>query len=249
MKPRIFSHLVATAALTLAALGQGTSPRSENDLLKTLDSIGAGSQPRKPLTLEGTPLDPKNSKTEKKAKGQTEITALEATFDRAKNEAVFIGDVIVKDPEFTVACDRLIAYMKKQSEGEKGGANSVPAAKPSPAADPPPSAEGAKEAKPKGGGLDRAIAEGNPGKMIEITQDKIEADGSITKSVGIARKATYDAKTGDIVLVGSPSVQQGINLCVATSEETIMILNRNGKMRAVGPHRTILKESGATDAR
>jgi lipopolysaccharide export system protein LptA len=251
MNLRIFSHLAATAALALAAFGQGTTPRSENELLKTIDSIGAGGPSRKPLTLEGTSLDPaKASKSEKKAKGQTEITALEGTFDQKTREAVFIGNVVVKDPEFTVVCDRLIALLKKQTEGgEKGAAGGVPAAKPSPAADPPASAEGAKENKPKGGGLDKATAEANPGKMVEITQDKLEADGSLSKNIGLARKATYDAKTGDIVLIGSPSVQQGINTCVATSEETIMILNRNGQMRAIGPHKMIIKETGSSDSR
>jgi lipopolysaccharide export system protein LptA len=214
-------HLLAVccslAAVSAEAQNAGALPR--------LDLFGPGGGPRKQLGYEGTPLA-KESKAPKKAKGQTEITANEASFDQKTREAVFIDKVVVVDPEFNVACDRLTAFMKKPKE--TGAPEDLNAA-------------------PKGGGLERAIAEASPGKQVLITQDKIEADGTITKNIGKSDKANYDALTGDVVLTGSPSVQQGINLCVATDPGTVMTLNRNGRMRVEGPHKTIIKDTASAE--
>jgi lipopolysaccharide export system protein LptA len=217
------------------ATAQTAPPKSQDDLLKTIDTF---SGTRKPLGYEGTPLDPKKNSAPaaKKPKGQTEITANEATFDQKTREAVFLGNVVVKDPEFTVECDRLTAYLKKQKN------DSAPAA-----ANPPPGQAPTTTAKPKGGGLERAIAEANPNKMVKITQEKAEADGSITINIGYARHVTYDSATGDIVLTGMPSVQQGINLCVAKEEACVMTLNRNGKMSVKGDHTTTIKDTNSVD--
>jgi lipopolysaccharide export system protein LptA len=194
-----------------------------------LELFGPGGARRKPLGYEGTPLA-KEPKAPKKSKGQTEITALEASFDQKTREAVFIEKVVVIDPEFNVICDRLTAYLKKpKQEGEAA-----------------PATESLNSA-PKGGGLERAVAEANPGRQVLITQDKMEADGTLTKNIGHADKANYDATTGDVVLTGTPSVQQGINLCVATDASTVMTLNRNGRMRVEGPHRTVIKDTASPD--
>lgn len=242
-------------SLSLALVGSGIALGQTPDDSK-LPRLDLFSGKRPPLGYEGTPLSTakKPKEAEKKPKGQTEITALEATFDQKTHQAVFIGDVVVKDPEFTVNCDRLTAYLKsKQEQGDGKPAGAKPAAGKANAqanavpADPPP---GKKEntTESKGGGLDHAIAEAAKGKEITIFQDKAEADGSITKNIGHAKKATYDAKTGDIVLTGNPSVQQGINLCVAQSEETVMTLNRNGRMRVEGPHKTTIKDTNSVDS-
>jgi lipopolysaccharide export system protein LptA len=221
-----------------ASFGQSENLRLDTPLLgKTETGLGDTLSQRKSLGYEGTPLAPKkNEEPAKKAKGQTEITALEATFDQKTREAVFIEEVIVKDPEFTVLCDRLIAYLKKaKTNSDRPPANPPPA---------PP-----KEGDDKGGGLDHAVAEASPGKVVIITQDKIDSDGTVTKNIGKGRKATYDATTGNIVLTGLPSVQQGINLCVATDESTIMTLNRNGRMKVEGPHKTVIKDTNSEGLR
>src|SRR3954468_16709916 len=100
--------LALTIALgSLAHAGAQTSAPG----LPRLDLFGSGGGPRKQLGLEGTPLA-KEPKPEKKAKGQTEITALEATFDQKTREAVFIDNVVVIDPEFKLTtCDRLTAFL------------------------------------------------------------------------------------------------------------------------------------------
>lgn len=169
-----------------------------------------------------TGSEKKNKSELKKTKGPTEITALEATFDQKANLAVFIGEVVVKDPEFNVSCDRLTAYLK--SDKSKGD---VP---------PKPASGGPSESAPKkkGGGLEKAVAESTGDRRVVITQEKMEADGTITKSLGEADKATYDASTGDVVLTGSPEVLQGINRVVAVDPNTVMTLNRDGRMRANG---------------
>lgn len=49
---------------------------------------------------------------------QTVITAQkEATFDNAANKATFEGNVVVKDPQFTLFCDRLDVTLNKEHKG------------------------------------------------------------------------------------------------------------------------------------
>ncbi len=49
---------------------------------------------------------------------RTEITATqEATFDNAANIAEFIGRVVVRDPQFTLTCDRLKVTLSKDRKG------------------------------------------------------------------------------------------------------------------------------------
>lgn len=49
---------------------------------------------------------------------KTEITANEeATFDNDKNTAEFKGRVVVKDPQFTLTCDRLVVNLGKERKG------------------------------------------------------------------------------------------------------------------------------------
>ncbi len=175
----------------------------------------------------------------KKAKGPTQIDALEATFDQKKNEAVFIGDVNVRDPEFNVICDKLTAQLKGAEKEKPKPDAAAPGTKPATPAAP------ALPVKKKGGsGLHKAIAEANPGNRVNIVQDKVEADGTTQRSVGTADRATYDAVTGDIVLTGKPEIQQGINLVQATTQETVMTLNRDGRMKAKGRTRTVIVDKG-----
>jgi lipopolysaccharide export system protein LptA len=232
---------------TLTAQTPANKPLTEQDFLKKMDSIGTPAK-KVQLGLEGTGLDEKKkAPPPKKSKGETVITSTEeTTFDQKTHEAVFIGKVVVKDPEFNVECDRLDAFLKKDTE-------KTAKANPPPVADPPPTANGAEpdKNKPKtdSGGLDHAIADANPGNVVVITQDKVEADGSISKNIGKAHRATYNARTGDVVLTGNPSVLQGINLCVALDESTVMTLNRDGRMKVDGPSKIVIKDSSTIDGK
>jgi len=49
---------------------------------------------------------------------KTEITATkEATYDNQTSIAEFVGRVIVKDPQFTLTCDRLVVSLRKDRKG------------------------------------------------------------------------------------------------------------------------------------
>src|SRR5881398_3558808 len=83
--------------------------------------------------------------------------------------------------------------------------------------------------------LEKAIAEGNVG----LVRDRPAANGGPpTRAVGRSDKATYTATTGDVELVGTPRVQEGANLHVATSPDTTMVISQNSQLRTHGPSRT-----------
>ena len=83
--------------------------------------------------------------------------------------------------------------------------------------------------------LERAIAEGNVG----LVRDRPAANGGPpTRAVGRCDKAIYTAATGDVELTGTPRVQEGQNLHVATSPDTVMVISQNSQLRTHGPSRT-----------
>src|SRR6478752_3144086 len=83
--------------------------------------------------------------------------------------------------------------------------------------------------------LEKAVAEGNVG----LVRDRPAANGSPpTRAVGRSDKATYTASTGDVELVGTPRVQEGPNMHVATSPDTVMVISQNSQLRTHGPSRT-----------
>ena len=83
--------------------------------------------------------------------------------------------------------------------------------------------------------LEKAIAEGNVG----LVRDRPAANGGPpTRAVGRSDKATYTSATGDVELVGTPRVQEGPNLHVATSPDTVMVVSQNSQLRTHGPSRT-----------
>src|SRR6476646_1850310 len=83
--------------------------------------------------------------------------------------------------------------------------------------------------------LEKAVAEGNVG----LIRDRPAANGSPpTRAVGRSEKATYTASTGDVELVGTPRVQEGPNMHVSTSPDTVMVISQNSQLRTHGPSRT-----------
>jgi lipopolysaccharide transport protein LptA len=83
--------------------------------------------------------------------------------------------------------------------------------------------------------LEKAIAEGNVG----LVRARPAANGAPpTVAVGRCDKATYTAATGDVELTGTPRVQEGPNLHVATSPDTVMVISQNSELRTHGPSRT-----------
>jgi lipopolysaccharide export system protein LptA len=218
-------------ALPVFAQNNGTRPLRDAELLRTLDSLGTGDPTTKaPLSLGDSEDDAESlrkapdGESSKKGKGSTEITAREASFDQKTHQAVFGGDVKVVNPEFNINCDKLTAFLKNNENKGNG------------AAPPRPPAE---KKGPSTGGLEKAIAEGS----VVITQDKVDSEGKPTRNVGRSKRAVYDAASGDVTLTGRPEVQQGINTIVALDESTVMVLNREGRMKVTGPHKTVIKDA------
>lgn len=200
---------MAPASVTESARVQAGEAKTLNERVATTSAVPEKDEPKA-----------------KKPKGATEITADSVDFDQKAHQAVFIGHVVVKDPEFDLQCDKLTAFLKSDKNGAE-----TPTAKRSTPEEP---------GKKKSGGLERALAEGN----VLITQDKLESDGSVSKSVGRAARANYSAVTGEMILSGNPEVQQGMNTCVATDPSTKMYMKRDGKMRVEGPSKMIIRDQG-----
>ena len=213
-------------ALSLAvARSQAPGQLTEGDLFKNSD------------VLNTKPLVEKPPGKKEKVEGQTEITADAAEFNNKTHIAIFIGGVVVKNPEFNVLCDKLTAYLKHD---EKAAPPAGEKAKPGP--------DAAPAAKSKGG-LEKAVAEMNGKGKVVITQDKPEADGTTSHSTGKADKAVYNAVTGEVTLTGWPEVRQGANTGVAVEEGTVMIMTRDGKMRTEkGRTKFIIQDSGGEKA-
>jgi len=87
--------------------------------------------------------------------------------------------------------------------------------------------------------LEKAVAEGNVGLVRERPDPK---GGPPTRAVGRADKATYFAATGDVELRGTPRVQEGPNMHVATSPDTVMVINQNSQLSTHGPSRTEIRQ-------
>jgi lipopolysaccharide transport protein LptA len=91
--------------------------------------------------------------------------------------------------------------------------------------------------------FEKAIVEGNVG----VVRDRPSTTGGPPEHmVGRADKAVYTAKDGRFELTGHPRVQQGLNTHVATSPDTVMILNEAGQLETRGPSRTEIRQDPNT---
>lgn len=89
-------------------------------------------------------------------------------------------------------------------------------------------------------GLEKAIAEGHVGVVRDKPADA--KGGKPTKAVGLSDKAVYTSSDGNVELTGSPRVQQGLDTHIATSPETVMVLNQDGHLTTHGPSRTEIRQ-------
>ena len=93
-------------------------------------------------------------------------------------------------------------------------------------------------------GLEKAIAEGN----VAVVRDRPDPNGGApTRAVGRSDQATYVASTGNVELRGTPRVQEGANTHIATSPETVMVVNQNGQLITHGPSRTEIRQEPTPD--
>lgn len=171
----------------------------------------------------------KAAKADKKTNG-TEITSSkEMSFVQKDRKVIYVGDVTVVDPQFSLKCDRMTAFLKEEPKKD-------------PAAKPTPKPEKQDEKAPGGSeasSLERVIAEGN---VVIVATRPGEKEGEVTKYTARSAKAVYESKTGDMTLTGWPQVARGINSHIATEESTVMIINRDGQMHTTGHSKTVIQE-------
>ena len=225
--------ILAGAAVLALMLGgahsQAPKPLTEGDLFKSVDQLNSEPLLSKPAA-ETAAL--------KKAEGQTEITADAAEFSNKTHIAIFTGQVIVKNPDFNVTCDKLTAYLKHDEKPAAATNEKRPV--PDAATAKAPADAAAPKSK---GGLEKAIAEMQDGGKVVITQDKKEADGSTSHSIGKAERAVYTAVNGEVTLTGWPEITQGINRVVPAEDGVTLILYRDGRYRAIGRTKTLLQDN------
>ena len=88
-------------------------------------------------------------------------------------------------------------------------------------------------------GLEKAVAEGNVGVIRETPG---EQGAPPSRSVGRADIAVYTAKDGNVEMKGTPRLQSGMNTHIATSPDTVMVVNQSGQLTTRGPSRTEIRQ-------
>lgn len=94
-------------------------------------------------------------------------------------------------------------------------------------------------------GLEKAVAEGNVGVVREQAGENGQPP---SRSIGRADTAVYTASDGNVELRGNPRIANGPNSHIATSPDTVMIVNANGQLTTKGPSRTEIRQDPKTDA-
>ena len=160
----------------------------------------------------------------------TTITAQKRLLlDSQGKEATFWGEVKVVDSRFSLACEKLTVFFRDNGGVLDSGEDKE--------------ARGGKGAG--GGGLEKAVAEGD----VIIFQEKINDRGEMERSVGRSQKAVYDTKTGNIALSGWPQVEQKQNTIVAMEEGTVILLNQKGTLEVLGHSKSVLRSTGSENGR
>jgi lipopolysaccharide export system protein LptA len=186
----------------------------------------------------GAPSNDLFGENDGRPKGPTEITATqEAQFDTKSRTGVFVGNVKVVDPQFTLTADRLTVHLNKDQDG--GGLNEA-------------DAQGhvviVHVNQPKTQGQTAQIA-GQPTTAANITTTApgpAQPQQQPPVSVGKSDNAFYEAKNGSVTLTGWPQVTQGLNTHIATAPGVKMVLYRDGRMQTYGSTRTLIEDKTTT---
>ncbi len=156
------------------------------------------------------------------------IEADEAVFNLREAVFVYTGHVRARHPQFYIECDELVVEMLREENPEKQASKGgKPADK--------KSADAAITAgdEPRDGGIRKAVATGST-----VTIEKRNAEGEV--QMGKCRKAVYDGLTGAITMSNYPQVQRGNILHMATQPDTLMVFEKDGRLRTTGRPRTVI---------
>jgi lipopolysaccharide export system protein LptA len=177
------------------------------------------------------------------AKGPTEITAKdEVQFDGSARTAIFVGNVKVIDPQFTMTTDKLTVWMNKQEDG--GGIKEA-------------HAEGnviivhanpQKNNQAEGGATPQTTPVANSAVFPQASPSASASPGAspqVVLDTGRSQNAIYNAKQDAVTLIGWPQVTQGVNTHISTEEGTRMILYRDGRLQTFGPSRTVIQDKSS----
>jgi lipopolysaccharide export system protein LptA len=187
---------------------------------------------------------------DEESKGPTEVTAKEEVdFDGNAHTAIFIGNVKVIDPQFTMTTDKLTVWMNKSEDG--GGIKDAKAegnviivhvnqskdktATADASASPRTSPVANSAVTPEGRTFGDASVFGQPSPSASPSATPV-------LDTGRAQTALYNAKQDAVTLLGWPQVTQGVNTHIATEESTRMILYRDGRLQTFGPSRTVIED-------
>jgi|GEM_PF-1216602 hypothetical protein len=187
---------------------------------------------------------------DEESKGPTEVTAKEEVdFDGNAHTAIFIGNVKVIDPQFTMTTDKLTVWMNKSEDG--GGIKDAEAdgnviivhvnqskdktQTADAGASPSTSPVANTAVSPPAATYGNASVFGQPSPSASPS-------GTPVLDTGRAQKALYNAKRDAVTLLGWPQVTQGVNTHIATEEGTRMILYRDGRLQTFGPSRTVIED-------
>lgn len=156
------------------------------------------------------------------------IEADEAVFNLREAVFVYTGHVRARHPQFYIECDELVVEMLREEKVDEAKDKSKKA----------PDKKRADEAitagdEPRDGGIRKAVATGST-----VTIEKRNAEGEV--QMGKCRKAVYDGVTGAITMSNYPQVQRGNILHMATQPDTLMVFEKDGRLRTTGRPRTVI---------
>lgn len=207
--------LAASGAILCLALLPETVC-SQGSAPTTLSSRTAGKPPEKKLPVEGSPENPLLKKDS--AEKQKKATGL-------AGEEPIVTEIFADQTVFDAA----------KSIGIFSGNVVV--------TDPRFNIQGDKLtifiSKKQNESFEKAIVEGNVG----VVRDRPSTTGGPPDHMyGRADRAVYTVKDGRFELTGNPRVQYGLNTHIATSPDTVMILNETGQLETRGPSRTEIRQ-------
>jgi lipopolysaccharide export system protein LptA len=247
-----FFWVLVIGLLPGVVLGQtAASPKASARSSAHAQGSAAGSNKKSPGTEKGAADSKKTPGAfgdSDSSKGPTEITAKEEVdFDANAHTAIFVGNVKVIDPQFTMTTDKLTVWMNKQEDG--GGIKDAQAegnviivhvnqkdkTQTADAGASPRTTPVANTAvTPSATTFGNASVFGGPSPSPSATPPVLDT--------GRSQKALYNAKQDAVTLIGWPQVTQGMNTHIATEEGTRMVLYRDGRLQTFGPSRTVIED-------